>query len=165
MRSKVKGSGPPCSLMNTLAELAPSRGGASTLEPGQASVEAPLLPSHVPPFSCGCQQLLAVAPTPALTARGLSNRGKNDLMRVGAGAGGPCNQGSAVGPARASRPFLLPAPPSGSAWGSEGDRQVTGEVLLQVLGPRVLGFCSWVFAPHICSWVQVKRPPRILSLK
>lgn len=57
------------------------------MEFGQALVEAPLLPFQPPPFSCGCQQLPAVAPTPALKARGLSNRGKNDLMRVGAGGG------------------------------------------------------------------------------
>lgn len=52
----------------------------------QALVAVPLSPSH-PPFSCGCWQLPAVAPTPELKARGLSNRGKNDLMRVGAGGG------------------------------------------------------------------------------
>lgn len=66
-------------------QLAPGRG-PSTLEFGQALVAVPLLPSHSH-FLCGCRQLPAVAPTPALKARGLSNRGKNDLMRVGAGGG------------------------------------------------------------------------------
>lgn len=56
------------------------------MELGQALVEASLLRSPRP-FSCGCRQLPAVAPTPALKARGLSNRGKNDLMRVRAGGG------------------------------------------------------------------------------
>lgn len=90
-------------------QLAPGRG-PSTLELGQALVAASLYPSH-PTFSCGCRQLPAVAPTPALKARGLSNRGKNDLMRVGAGAGGtgPCNHRSAVGPARLRALPWLPA--------------------------------------------------------
>lgn len=66
-------------------QLAPGRG-PSTLEFVQAGVGAPSSPLS-PPFSCGCRQLPAVAPTPVLKARGLSNRGKNDLMRVGAGGG------------------------------------------------------------------------------
>lgn len=76
--------GPPLPKL-TRPQLAPGRG-PSTLEFVQALVAGPLLPTP-PPFSCGCRQLPAVAPTPALKARGLSNRGKNDLMRVGAGGG------------------------------------------------------------------------------
>lgn len=101
-------------------QLAPGRG-PSTLEFGQAVVPIPLLPSH-PHFLCGCRQLPAVAPTPALKARGLSNRGKNDLMRVGAGGGRgqvPVITAPLWG-LRASGPFpgfLQPAPLSGSAGG------------------------------------------------
>lgn len=55
-------------------QLAPGRG-PSTLELGQALVAASLYPSH-PTFSCGCRQLPAVAPTPALKATGTFQQGK-----------------------------------------------------------------------------------------
>lgn len=88
MRSKVRvirAFPPSPELMHT--RLAPGRG-PSTLESAQALVSWPKSsPLNHPPFSCGCRQLPAVAPAPALKARGLSNRGKNDLMRVGAGGG------------------------------------------------------------------------------